>query len=58
MNVMTVSISQNNGGVVYTTVKDLPHQAGKFIAGFSIDAEDAMRRVLAYAGGPVEFVEA
>jgi hypothetical protein len=54
---MTVSISQFGSGVVFETVRELPHEPGKFIAGFAKSAEKAKEESMAYVGGPVEFIE-
>lgn len=54
---MTVRIyPATNGRVAFETVPDLPHERGKFIAGFAHDEDDAKRRAKEYAGTEVDFI--
>lgn len=54
---MTVRIyPATNGRVAFETVSDLPHERGKFIAGFAHDEADAKRRAKEYAKTDVDFI--
>ena len=52
---MTVKIYPMNGRFAFETVASLPHDEGKYIAGFAIDEEDAKRRARLYAGEDTGF---
>jgi hypothetical protein len=54
---MTVRIyPATNGRVAFETISELPHERGKFIAGFARDEEDAKRKAKEYAGADVNFI--
>ena len=52
---MTVKIYPMNGRFAFETVASLPHDKGKYIAGFAVSEEDAKRRAISYAGEDTVF---
>lgn len=53
---MTIKIYPLNGKIAFETVAHLPHDKGKYIAGFAISEQDAKRRAILYAGNDTVFI--